>query len=398
MQIDDEMNQHKGSRRSSWPISGQAFGSAEECAESVSDMASGRTKRKLDFICKENDIPSQVSKPRPTQMVKALKEADRGKTVEYLETRATQLKGEVILKSSNSVISGLRMWHFFACDVLGYTYYATLPPASARDVVLFVSVFSNAGTAANYIYYIRYGCKFKGHSTAWCTDEVRLALKGLKKENLRMFGGPARTKFLLKRVHIMMLYKFNVMKGNIDRATTTMVGWFFLLRLQSEGLVVWKGAESDLHKLPDNRDNGLFVDSTGDALHFVLRTRKHRQEGSRLKIFCTCHSEQFCLKCDFEKNYNEVPQGQTLWEHNSAQLFRLIKEQLRFLGVAEYNEFSWKSFRAGKATEMANDGFGLGQILLAGEWRSVSFLRYLDIEKVNPCRLLCNALDESDGE
>ena len=41
---------------------------------------------------------------------------------------------------------------------------------------------------------------------------------------------------------------------------------------------MWKGAPADLIKLPDERDNGLFVEN--DTFHLVMRTRKHRQEGS----------------------------------------------------------------------------------------------------------------------
>ena len=98
------------------------------------------------------------------------------------------------------------------------------------------------------------------------------------------------------------------------------------------------------------------------------------------------------------KYYGATRPGETFWDFNRAQVLRQLKGQLQHLGIVEYVDQTWKSFRAGKATEMANDGFGFGQILLAGEWRSVSFLRYLDIEKVNPCKLLCTTIDESEGE
>ena len=83
-------------------------------------------------------------------------------------------------------------------------------------------------------------------------------------------------------------------------------------------------------------------------------------------------------------HHGSTKPGEKLWDFNSAQLLKQLKEQLKYLGIVEYVDLTWKSFRAGKATEMANDRFGLGQIFLA--------------EKVNPCKLLCTAIDESEGE
>lgn len=194
----------------------------------------------------------------------------------------------------------------------------------------------------------------------------------------------------------MALYHYNKLVGNKERAMAILVSWMYLLRMQSEGLTVCKGEAADLTKLPSDRDSGIFVEK--EVLHLVLRERKRRPEGSHLQCKCCCGTERFCVKCEFEERFGTVKPGQKLWEFNSGQFLRQLKEQLRFLGIAEYSELTWKSFRAGKATEMANDGYGLGQILLAGEWRSVSFLRYLDIEKANPCKLLCSTIDESDGE
>ena len=47
---------------------------------------------------------------------------------------------------------------------------------------------------------------------------------------------------------------------------------------------------------------------------------------------------------------------------------------------------------------MAKDGCGLGTILLAGEWRSQSFIRYLQDDLLNPCEVLANILEHSDDE
>ena len=70
-------------------------------------------------------------------------------------------KAEVVLKSKAGVISGFRMWHFFAIGILGSYASATPPPTCVRDMVLFVGVFVNAGAAMNYSYDAISRCKVK---------------------------------------------------------------------------------------------------------------------------------------------------------------------------------------------------------------------------------------------
>ena len=73
-----------------------------------------------------------------------------------------------------------------------------------------------------------------------------------------------------------------------------------------------------------------------------------------------------------------------------------MKEALRSVGCLTAEEITWKSWRAGKATEMAKEGFNLGQILIAGEWASRSFLRYVDLEKINQANYLGVTIDYDD--
>ena len=196
-----------------------------------------------------------------------------------------------------------------------------------------------------------------GHSTEWYGDEVKLALKGLRKENLRKIGGPARTEYLLNKGVVMALYQYNLMMGNAQKALAILVGWMFLLRVQSEGPTMWKGEVSDLVSLPEDRDNGYFCKK--GTLHLVLRTRKHRQGGSHLKLQCCCNDEKYCVHCELLKYYEATEPDQTLWDFNNAQLLRQLKGRLQNLGIVEYVNLTWKSFRAGRATEMANDGLAL---------------------------------------
>ena len=47
---------------------------------------------------------------------------------------------------------------------------------------------------------------------------------------------------------------------------------------------------------------------------------------------------------------------------------------------------------------MAKEGSTIAEILMAGEWRSRAFLRYCDIDAVDPNELLTTTLDNSDEE
>ena len=74
-----------------------------------------------------------------------------------------------------------------------------------------------------------------------------------------------------------------------------------------------------------------------------------------------------------------------------------LKRVPRLLGTPSADLFGFKSFRAGKATEMAATGFGLAEILQAGEWRSSAYLRYLDESIADEGEMLRQAVDGSDS-
>ena len=69
-----------------------------------------------------------------------------------------------------------------------------------------------------------------------------------------------------------------------------------------------------------------------------------------------------------------------------------------FCLIAGLRSLSWKSWRVGKATQLAKDGRNIGQILLAGEWKSASYDQYVDTDLIDPSALLQVALDQSDDE
>ena len=47
---------------------------------------------------------------------------------------------------------------------------------------------------------------------------------------------------------------------------------------------------------------------------------------------------------------------------------------------------------------MARDGVSLPEIQTKGEWLTNSYMRYVDITKINPCRFLMVTLDHPDED
>ena len=75
-----------------------------------------------------------------------------------------------------------------------------------------------------------------------------------------------------------------------------------------------------------------------------------------------------------------------------------MRRFLAQLGVEHFEAFTLKAFRAGKATALANSGAPLGQILLAGEWKSKAVLNYVDEDVFDAAQLLRREFDQSDSD
>ena len=78
----------------------------------------------------------------------------------------------------------------------------------------------------------------------------------------------------------------------------------------------------------------------------------------------------------------EALEPQKLFQFSARNFVESIRSFVGALNYGSPRDISLKSFRAGKATQLASDGHSLGKILQSGEWRSGAFLRYVDTEAV----------------
>ena len=116
---------------------------------------------------------------------------------------------------------------------------------------------------------------------------------------------------------------------------------------------------------------------------------------------CRCNQvggPQFCAVCRVTKALQGVAPGMVLWQIKPLDFVKKLKCQLRVFGLEKCSAISPKSFRAGRATAMIKVGDPLGQVMLAGEWKSLSVLRYVNEEALDPYRVLDMQLDASDNE
>ena len=90
--------------------------------------------------------------------------------------------------------------------------------------------------------------------------------------------------------------------------------------------------------------------------------------------------------------------GSRLWDFTPAQTVQTLRRVLGLLSVKSSQSYTLKSFRAGRATELAAQGRSIGDILRAGEWRSAAFLSYVDADAVDERQLLESTLENSDAD
>ena len=87
--------------------------------------------------------------------------------------------------------------------------------------------------------------------------------------------------------------------------------------------------------------------------------------------------------------------GAKVWKTTARDMLLGVLRVLACLKVANPELFTLKMFRAGHATELAQSGKSIGDILQAGEWRGAAFLSYVDEDLVDAAQILDHAIDDS---
>ena len=192
-------------------------------------------------------------------------------------------------RSLPRIASGLRCWHRFAIEVLNLQPLETLPPRDDSQVILYCSVFRNAGTCKNYISSLRFGCRLAKASLAWDTCRLKQAIRGVTKRSLSA-SKPRRR--ILRRL-LLQLCRHAQAEQCFEESMVYAFSFVFLLRVGDECLSLEAGhhseSETAIAELPAHRHSSCWITSSEFTLR--LRRRKNKFRGSTMRRGCLCNLE-----------------------------------------------------------------------------------------------------------
>lgn len=196
---------------------------------------------------------------------------------------------------------------------------------------------------------------------------MTLAKDAEKKRTLRILGGRLhKTLPLTQGILEQLLIDVDAV-GDIGMADMVVTLWALLLRVVSEGITLEAGDLGEAMALSPSRHSAVWIDASY-VLCVRLQRRKHRPHGSALKSPCECATlgRQFCIVHRLQRRLYWKTVGSLLWVCSPSVALNKLRNALGLLEVPSASAFTFKCFRAGKATVVAAEGDGLGTILTAG--------------------------------
>ena len=147
-------------------------------------------------------MPGMDDTERPRKALRQVQDAAKTAmqpTQTHLLQRAQHMQMANYAGSNKGFASALTLWHWFAVSVWDYNTNWTLPPRDTLHVLAFIGMFRNSGAACNYISFLRAACRMGLYSLDWDKPAIGQALLGLKKMNVKLFGGPGGAKYRLTK-------------------------------------------------------------------------------------------------------------------------------------------------------------------------------------------------------
>ena len=375
---------------------------------SAMQIAATLTPEQLHALEKSNEELQQLLQVKldagPRAAMGALIRAkERGQTAEMQEmlvNKEHELRLSSQRKSLPQVAAGLKAWHVFATQILGYSDEATLPPESSNDVSKFLVMFSNAGTAANYLSYIRWSCKEFKKSLQWSDSSLSSLIRSIRKQDLatRVANLPEGVRFDELEIERLIILAWEL--HDPEWGLMACMSYQCLFRVQSEALPLEFGtADEALHPLPENRHSSVWIE--GNRVYVRLRCRKNRPAGSLLVRECNClqgkaKDQRLCpVHC---MDWSNQEAGQKVFQISATAAKQKLQRYAMMLGLKGAGMATLKTFRASRATNLALQGRPIHAILEAGEWRSAAMLKYVTPEALDRGAMLTTAILEEDAD
>ena len=293
--------------------------------------------------------------------------------------------------------SGLRCWSAFmdACFPADPHF-----PARAHHVHAFAPFFQNGDTFAKYLSHVHFGERLLQLDRGVSRDLENAAIRGASKFRAPR-GGSA-----FHQGTVVSLVEAALAVGRTDLARLMVVARTWLLRVPSEGIPLQCSGRVGLRE----EDPGWhsFVTVVRAAPRPVVRITWHRRKnepsGHSMERSCTCGpSPSSSLLCGPCALLGQLADARKAGHHPASPLFPRLqgnrgREAFRAITATVGVRPEWHAFRRGMALDMLAGGSPLGEILLAGGWRSGAFLRYLTRFDIDRRVALEHAMVESEGD
>ena len=302
-----------------------------------------------------------------------------------------------VMSSWQSYASGLRCWSVFMDSCFPADPHF---PARVHHVSAFAPFFQNGDTLEKYLSHVHFGERLLLLDRGLTRDQEKAAVRGARK------GRPRREGPAFRRATVLALVHAALSAGRVDLARLMVIARAWLLRVQSEGLGLQANGRAGL--LPDSIAWHSVVTVVSPAprpcVRITWRVRKNAPGGDSAERTCSCgpspESRLLCGPCALLGQIAEVA---TSGSPPAAPLFPGLAGNaglaaFRRVAAAVALRPAWHAFRRGMAQDMLAGGHPLGEILLAGGWRSGAFLRYLTRFDLDRRVALEHAMAESGDE
>ena len=293
-----------------------------------------------------------------------------------------------VQNSLPSYRSGFKCYLLFHSEVDGGP--RPLPP-TIELLLLWSQFFRNSGSFCNYVSHVKWASEACSADVKVFSDPMlRRAKNCVKSITVR------RSKKWLRLELVERLMKMAVDEGAPNEAAFYALAYVFLCRVAAEliPLVIQKPGEEVIL----GKHSILLI--TEDEVTIKLSRRKNDPHGSVIRRRCFCgRSRQLCPIHTIIAWTGRFSNGDAPFAGMTAsKAISSLRRRLITLEVEDACAYALHAFRRGAAHDMAIWGHTIRAIMLAGGWRSGSFLGYIDPVDLDVETATRHAVEHSDSE
>ena len=294
-------------------------------------------------------------------------------------------------RSLPSFVSAVRCWIGFA-RVFLQKNGCEFPP-TVDELLAWSVCFRCRGTFSNYLSCVRTACHLVRVSDEAFTHH---ALRAAKISVEKRSGWVARKRLAIREeLLVRIIDALMVFEQGKAFAMLFLTAYVFALRLPSEALpMVWSAGKALVN------DKRSVLQLSGQELRLTLARRKNRERPTHLLRSCWCSTQKkLCPIHALGAWFQTLSDGATPFAHiTPARARHVLRTTLKDLAVAEAMLYGTHAFRRGHVQDVIAKGGRVTEVLLAGDWRSPAFFRYVDAESLERDAVVEAHVLESDSE